>query len=492
MSTLSSKLSIYLRSSGASLLATVVSKASGFGSVWLLNRILVKGAYGNYEFAFTVVSLLLLVGSGGLNHAVMYRLSRLDAPPEEMDGHDFAGAALGWSLIVSCLFAGMVFVGAPYIEALAGNEDLAFWVSLLSFLIPIGVARRVYQSWFKARQRIPEAIIMGTMFPAIGKVGFLGGVWVLWPTAQGVVAAILLSELVPLSIWYSRAPINPFNLWGELASWDVRYSLKLATTGGLNKTMKRADVLMVGFLATAEATAEYVVAFKLALVLLLGHNLLNNVLQPRIGNFLSDNDWEKIEKEYDQIRSISLVFALGTSVVISLFGWQILSIFGNYQSAYPIVMVTLATYISIVSVGMCGKYLSIAGYAGWKLSIQSFALSLNITLNYLLVVWYGGLGAAIATFISYVAKNAVSSCAVYTLDGVSVYSIELGAVVTTSVLATCLAAAGWLSPGLTGVLLLVCVTVVTIQKKHHIKPIISSISKTIQDIGDRNRLTEKK
>ena len=424
MSTLSSKLSIYLRSSGASLLATVVSKASGFGSVWLLNRILVKGAYGNYEFAFTVVSLLLLVGSGGLNHAVMYRLSRLDAPPEEMDGHDFAGAALGWSLIVSCLFAGGVFVGAPYIEALAGNEDLAFWVSLLAFLMPIGVAREVYKSWFEARQRIAEAVLMGGMFPAVGKVGFLVAVWFVWPTPQGVVAAVLLSQLIPLLVWYGRSPVNPLNLWGELSSWDVWYSLKLAATRGLSKTVKRADILMIGLLAAAESTAEYVVASKIAILLVVAHNILNSVLRPRIGQFLGTRSWKKIAREYDQSRTVAMVFSLSGACFLILFGESVLRLFGEYSNAYPTLIILAAGYVLTSSFGMCGGYLNIAGYAGWTLATTASLLVLNIFCNYTLIPLYGATGAASATFLSYAAVNTITAGIIYYLDRLKVYTLE--------------------------------------------------------------------
>jgi O-antigen/teichoic acid export membrane protein len=434
MSTLSSKLSIYLRSSGASLLATVVSKASGFGSVWLLNRILVKGAYGNYEFAFTVVSLLLLVGSGGLNHAVMYRLSRLDAPPEEMDGHDFAGAALGWSFIVSCLFAGGVFVGAPYIEALAGNEDLAFWVSLLAFLMPIGVARGVYKSWFEARQRIAEAVLMGRMFPAIGKVGFLVAVWFVWPTPQGVVAAVLLSQLIPLLVWYGRSPVNPLNLWGELSSWDVWYSLKLALTRGLSKTLKRADILMVGLLAAAEATAEYAVAAKIALLLLVGHSALNSILRPRLGRFLGKNEWGAVLREYDQSRTIALTSALFGTFCLVLLGEPILGLFGEYGGAYPVLIVLAANHVVHTSFGMCGGYLNIAGYAGWTLWTTVSLLLLNLALNYLLIPIYGAMGAAVATLISYALVNLVTIVAVYYLDGLKLYSTGMAVVAAIIVL----------------------------------------------------------
>jgi O-antigen/teichoic acid export membrane protein len=456
-------------------LATIVSKASGFASIWLLNRILVKGAYGNYEFAFTIVSLLLLMGSGGLNHAVMYRLSRLDAPPEELDGHDFAGAALGWSLIVSCLFAGIVFVGAPYVEALAGNEDLAFWVSLLSFLIPIGVARGVYQSWFKARQRIPEAVVMGTMFPAMGKVVFLGGVWVLWPTPQGVVAAILLSELLPLMVWYGRAPINPLNLWGELASWDVRYSLKLAVTRGLSMTVKRADILMIGLLAAAEVTAEYVVAAKIALLLVVAHNILNTILRPRIGQFLGQNNWTAILKEYDQSRTVALTFALLGASVLVLFGEPILELFGKYETAYPVLVILTAGHILTTSFGMCGGYLNIAGYAGWTLVTTISLLLINILLNYALIPAYGAVGASVATLSSYVLVNSATAGVIYYLDGVKVYPLKV-AVITISVIVML----GGLAAGLLGRTSATICTVAALfgflyLKIHTIKPILVKV-----------------
>jgi len=422
---LSSKLSIYLRGSGASLLATIVSKASGFASIWLLNRILVKGSYGNYEFAFTIVGLLMLAGSGGLNHAVMYRLSRLDAPPEELDGHDFAGAVLGWGLIISCLFAGLVFVGAPYVEVLAGNEGLAFWVSLLSFLVPIRVAQGVYKSWFKARQRIPEAMLIGKMLPAIGKAGFLGGVWMIWPTPEGVVMAILLSGLIPLLIWYGRTPVNPLNLWGQLSSWDIWYSLKLALTKGLSKTLKRADLLMVGFLAVAEATAEYAVAAKISLFLVVGHSVLNTVLRPRIGRFLGQHNWKSISREYDQSRTVALLFTLLGTCVLALLGEPILELFGDYSAAYPVLIMLAASHVVSTSFGMAGGYLNIAGYAGWTLGTTITLLILNVSLNYVLIPLYGALGASIATLISYGVVNAVVAAAIYYLDGLKIYSIKL-------------------------------------------------------------------
>lgn len=475
MPDLSSKLSIYLRSSGASLVATVVSKGSGFASIWLLNQILTKGAYGNYEFAFTIVSLLLLLGSGGLNHAVMYRLSRLDSPPEELDGHDFAGAALGWSLLISAFLAVLVFVGAPFIEALAGNEDLAFWVSLLSFLIPIGVARGVYQAWHEARQRIPESIFMGKVLPALTKVVLLSAAWLLWPTAESVIGAILLSELGPLMGWYMRTPVSPFRLRGQFSSWDVLYSVKLALTKGLSKTLKSADILMMGFLASAEGTAEYVVASRIALILLLAHNILNSILRPRIGRFLSKENWAAVEKEYDQARSVALIFALSAACFLAFSGQWVLGLFGEYEAAYSVLMVLVATHVMSTSFGMCGDYLNIAGYPGWTLTTTVVLLALNVSLNFVLIPFLGATGAAFATLISFAIVNLIIVALVLYLDSVRVYTFQLALPIAGIVVGSAVSAFGVLDPTLLGGAFVILTTLIIVQKVNLLAPIVRAV-----------------
>jgi len=479
MATLSSKLSIYLRSSGASLASTILSKASGFASVWLLNRILAKGGYGNYEFAFTIVSLLLLVGAGGLNHAVMYRLSRLDSPPEKLDGHDFAGAALGWSLLLSTLFAGLVFWGAPFVEALAGNEDLAFWVSLLAFLIPIGAARGIYQSWHEARQRIPESIFMGKVLPAIARVILLSAVWLLWPTAELVIAAVLLSELGPLLGWYVRTPVNPFRLRGQLSSWDVWYSVKLAITQGFSRTTQRTDILMVGVLATAEATAEYAVASKLALLLAMSHNILNSILRPRIGRFLSKQAWTALKREYDQTRTVALISALIGATVFAFSGKWLLGVFGDYQASYPILMILAGAHIANVSFGMCGGYLGIAGYAGWTLAVSAMNLSLNIAANFLLIPVIGAVGAAVATLLSMMVGNIVVAFIAAQADGFHLYSVEVAVIAVAALAVTGLGAIGVLQPHSTGILLFCTASIFTFLKFDQLQPILYSFFRLV-------------
>ena len=440
-----SKIGTYVRGTGAGVASTVVQKGAGFASIWLLNRVLVKGAYGDYEFAFRVLSILLLAGSGGFNHAVLYRLSRLEVPEGKLAGENYVAVALGCSLILSLLVVAGIMLYTTFVLTNPEDQRVAFWLSSLSFLIPLKTARRTYKAWYQARQRVPEALLFHKALPALCKVSFLAGAWLFWPTPEAVVGAVLLAELLPFAFWFARSPVNPLQAREGLARWDVFYSLKLALTTGLSKSVKNADIVMVGLLAGSEATAEYAVASRLAFIVTnSGHATLNTILRPRVGRLLGLGREKELEVEYDQIRVVSLTVALGLALCYAVMGHYVLGMFGAYAIAYPILMVLVAGHLFHVSFGMTGGYLNIAGYAGWSLATTVGLLIGNVTLNWILITSFGGIGAALATMSSYLAVNVVQSGIIFRLDGIKVYN--------SSVLIATLGAVGVALGGALGVL----------------------------------------
>lgn len=419
-----SKIGTYVRGTGAGVASTVVQKGAGFASIWLLNRVLVKGAYGDYEFAFRVLSILLLAGSGGFNHAVLYRLSRLEVPEGKLAGENYVAVALGCSLILSLLVVAGIMLYTTFVLTSPEDQRVAFWLSSLSFLIPLQTAKRTYKAWFQARQRIPEALLFHKALPALCKVSFLAGAWLFWPTPEAVVGAVLLAELLPFAFWFARSPVNPLRAREGLARWDVFYSLKLALTTGLSKSVKNADIVMVGLLAGSEATAEYVVASRLAFMITnSGHATLNTILRPRVGRLLGLGKEKELEAEYDRIRTVSFVVALSLTIFYTVAGHYVLNIFGTYAVAYPILMILAAGHLFHVSFGMAGGYLNVAGYAGWRLVTVVGMLIFNVTSNWILIVSFGEIGAALATLGSYVAINVVQSRIILHLDDINIYNL---------------------------------------------------------------------
>jgi O-antigen/teichoic acid export membrane protein len=472
------KIGIYLKSSGTGLVSQVVTKLSAFAAVWLLNRILMKGGYGDYEFALAMVSMLLILGSGGLQYVAMYRISRLDADPETLAGQKLAGALLGWSLLLSAAVALAVGGLAPLVASASGKPELAFWVGVLALLIPIRVALGLYRNWYRARQLVAESLVFGRMGPKVSQVLLLGGAWLVWPTPEGVVTAVLLGEVIPLLLWIIRSPLTPIPRTDLLSGWDVQYAAKLMFTRGLSKSVKRTDVLMMGALATSGATAGYVVASKVAMVLLVGHQLMNLILTPRIGQFIGEDDWAAVREEYHQCRVLALAFALMGGAFLTIFGGWILGWFGDYASAHSVLLILLATYITHVSFGMCGGYLNIAGYAGWTLVTTALVLFTNVALNYMLIPVIGVHGAAVAMFASFLLTNLLTAYLVKRLDDVQTYSLWVGGLTALAACSLGLAVQGTLPDWGAGVVLLIVLGGLLIREANFVKALVQSLLNT--------------
>ena len=482
------KIGIYLKSSGTGLLSQVVTKLSAFAAVWLLNRILMKGAYGDYEFALALVSMLLILGSGGLQYVAMYRLSRLDAAPETLAGRKLAGTLLGWSLLLSGLVALAVGGLAPILASASGKPELAYWVGVLALLIPIRVALGLYRNWYRARQRVAESLVYGRMGPKVVQVLLLGGAWLAWPTPEGVVTAVVLGEAVPLLAWFVRAPLTPIPRIDLLTGWDVQYAAKLMFTRGLSKSVKRTDVIMMGALATSGATAGYVVASKVAMLLLVGHQLMNLILTPRIGRFLGKKKKEAVQQEYHQSRVLGLSFAMGGACTLAITGPWILSLFGDYAEALPVILILAATYVTQVSFGMCGGYLNIAGYPNWTLTTTGMVLLLNILLNAVLIPVLGASGAALAMLVSISATNSFTAYLVLRLDGVQTYSRWIAGVVAVATSLLILAAFDLLSHIQVGCALLAVTGVFLWSERSFIRSLVQACTNIFQNAVSNRRL----
>lgn len=182
---------------------------------------------------------------------------------------------------------------------------------------------------------------------------------------------------------------------------------------------------MVGLLSTAAYTAEYAVAVQLSVIMYLGNNLFRPIFTPRLGRLLAHQNNVALEREFGQNRLIALFTAVAMAIIFIGFGEEILSLFGNYKSAYPTLMVIIATTIITVGFGANGQYLNMAGYAGWSLLVLIALLLFCIGLNLYLIPKFGGLGAALASFLSFGFLNALSAWLIWYLDRVPTLNLSV-------------------------------------------------------------------
>ena len=112
--------------------------------------------------------------------------------------------------------------------------------------------------------------------------------------------------------------------------------------------------------------------------------------------------------------SCTLLLALLIFVVHKPF----LSYFGDEFLHYKIILfILLATTIVSSFFGAVGLFLNMTGHQAIFFKVMIIAALINVALNALLIPSWGIYGAAIATFISVVFWNLVSTITIYKLNG---------------------------------------------------------------------------
>ncbi len=419
-----SKLRLYAFSAGAGLLGRTLELGSGFAIVWLLTRVLDVAGYGRLLIGLTLAELCALASAGGLEALVLYRSSRSEAPPGTLDDGRVASAALGWGLLIASAAAALLALAAPELAELFDDARAAPWIRGFAALVPIYTLRTIYASWHRARQRIPQAVLLGYALPRLGSAACLAAVALLWPTHLGVKTALIAGPLLVLLPWFATAPLRP--RWaGVLEAWDLRYAAKLSLNRLLAQGLNHSDVLLLGLLSTSAVTGQYGVASRVAHLTLLVFTMLLPIFAARIGYLHGRGQLEELAREYDQTRNAALLGALAVACGFGLLGPEILALFGDFEAATPVLWILAATGLAQASFGMNRSYLGLAGYGSWTLAVSALLLTCNIVLGLLWIPGLGGVGAALATLVSIAGVRGATSWVVWRLDRFPTYSLEI-------------------------------------------------------------------
>jgi O-antigen/teichoic acid export membrane protein len=436
----------YVFGTGATVIGRGLELGCGFVIVWMLTRLLGVDGYGEFLIALSLAELVSMIGAGGLEATVLYRSSRSDAPPGELDDGAFAAAALRAGALVAGIATAGLWLAAGPLSGLLGEPGAAFWIRGLALLVPVQMLRSIYAAWHRGRQRVPQAALLGLGLPRLSAAIALALVFVVSPTPMGVVAASVLGPLVVLIPWFAVQPVAVLQRAAHLDGWDLRYALKMSLTRGMARSLTQANVLLLGGLSTSAAAAHYGVASRIAQLTALVFGILIPVFTSRVGYLHGSHRISQLEREYDQTRSIALLGALLVAASLAVLGQPVLALFGDFEDALPILWILAATFVAQASLGMNRAYLGLAGYAGWTLSISVLLLIVNLGLNVLLIPRWGGTGAAVAFFLSVVGMRGLTGVIVWRLDRFRTWSLELGLVTAAAVGALLAGAAGWMGP----------------------------------------------
>ncbi|MGX5085321.1 oligosaccharide flippase family protein [Enterobacter sp. UPMP2052] len=365
-----------------------------FISLPLLSRIMSPEDYGRMSLINSAVMILYVFISLNLQNAVINAYMKND-----VDFPVYLGTIL-WGLTAAqlILVAICIYFAAPLGVLLSISKFDVYWVVTICILLSYIY---IYTSYLQGARlssgfvklnivsKVSEVLVIFVFAWFLTKDKYLAKVY-----AQLVVSIILLIYVV---MQLKKIAIFKFNIRYFVSA--LAFSSPLIIHVLSNALLSQVDRLFIAKMLGEAQAGIYSFAYNIGMCVLVVVMAWNSSWQPKLYKLLDANDNEKIIKIINKSSILMLVISFLT-ILFSKYMVEILAD-DRYRESITVVPIILIgnSFIHI--------YLSYVNFTFYKkktvlVSIGTLlAVTINISLNYLLIPKYGIHGAAWATVIAY-------------------------------------------------------------------------------------------
>ena len=186
----------------------------------------------------------------------------------------------------------------------------------------------------------------------------------------------------------------------ETAEW-LRVSFPLLLITGSAIILNRTGILLVGLLMGAEQAGIYAVAVTTTMLVGVVLTAVNASAAPMIASLHARQDYENLQRVVSKISGWLLIVALGSTLILLLFGAPILGFFGlEFQAGYRAMAILAIGQAINVSAGPVGYLMNLTGHQAHSARVYGFSAAGNVVLSVLLIPLLGLAGAALATMLT--------------------------------------------------------------------------------------------
>lgn len=363
--------------------------------------------FGDYSLALKLYFIAGLLGTVGLNISVMKRLSEDNQQVEE--NSKSLSSALSLGLLVSTAFMCLLYPLSGVISRLFDSEPSGIGLAALVLGLPFFTLNKIllaslnaYRKYglFSIYQAMRPALILGLVCIAV-YVKELPEIWVFY---SFVISEIILFALLSITVFGFLDVKFRF----DHRSWykrHVNFGLKSLVSSAISDLHHSIDVIILGILGTSYLVGVYNYAADIAKHLFVLALILQTTMNPEVSSL-----WHKSKvKELilllnKNLRNTYLMYvpfiavAIGSYVVLVKY---IVTIDGTLQSIYVFAILSAGVllfsgYKTIISV------FEFTGNPGIRVTMDAISLLSNIVLSCVLFYWFGLMGVALGTSLSFI------------------------------------------------------------------------------------------
>lgn len=408
---------------------TVVANFFGVFINLLLTNALGAAAYGVYVYGSRIISIVAVFAQLGSGNALLRFIPKHEGNVRRQN--QTLGLVVVSSLIASCTFGGVLFVFAPTLNSLTLDSPLFTGVlRVLAILLPFKTLSAVFMAVFRSLERLEYQVFVGDVASPIIRLTALGIAILIGASTVGVVAALVVAGIVvtisAISLMLARTPLRP-----ELGSSReevieyFNYSLPLTASRAGSLMYNRADILMVGIFLSSAAVGIYGIAILIAGFLTLPLTALNQLFPPIASDLYERNRTSELRSLFrtNTRWSVTLSSFLAASVVI--YRRELLALFGEeFVAGAGVISLYAIGKLTNAVVGPSGFMLMMTDHQYLTTVNQWVAGVLNVVLNYVLILEFGIIGAAVATASTEAIINLTRLWQVWYFEGLHPYSSQ--------------------------------------------------------------------
>ncbi|KHE67412.1 flippase [Halobacillus sp. BBL2006] len=344
--------------------------------------------FGEYTYAFTLVTLLMILAKAGMDEGLIYSLPK----------DKYKNVSL--SFIVNIAISVIIITISWFVI-----DDI-----YLKFMLPLiwlVSAEQLFFGIYRSEGKIKEFYyIYGLLSMILRVMMIILFYYIFGKNEYSIAIAIYISFIFSNSIYFWR---NKQKFKKVIVDKKfLLYSFPLVIATMMGSLINKIDIVMLGSMSNSFSVGVYQVTAQISKVVQVMLMVFNTVFAPKVAHLYHQGKESELIGLYIKGTRILALLALMVTIPILFFSDPLLSLFGEEfkYGQEALIMKCVGQFVNI-AVGGVWLMLSMTGNPKFQMYANTFAFMVNIILNYFLIPKYDINGAAFASMITLVITNVI-------------------------------------------------------------------------------------
>jgi len=389
----------YLRDISGVFGSYVISLVASFSVYIILTRLLGPEKFGVYSTLLVIPLITVGFVQMGIRRAALFHLGKKHFPEQRIVSAVF-------TLLLIASFFGILVSGAGFLVYNHPAYKTSYMLMVL-LAIPFKLAVLYTGGIFLGKDEI-RSVNLQNWTPLVLNLLFVAlFVWIFPMDILGATIAYMLSNGL-VAVYYLVTLYRKYHVTlgfdRDVIRLLVAKGVLFAVSFVVMQLNLRVDLLILGRIGVAAETGYYSLAVQIAEQLWLLPAAVGVVVMSRTANSTSQT---KMTEETSRLMRLTLLAgALISLALVLVVPWLVPLLFGPaFSESSQLILWLLPGIMAFMVFRVLNGQLSGMGRPGYSAVIFSFALLINVLLNFLWIPRYGARGAAWATDISYFAGS---------------------------------------------------------------------------------------